>query len=77
MENHYHQNEISQLQTRIAILESQLELKTSLINHQKQEIKRLVNLVGAIHKKSKGVPTNDLVINGDYSELRCITPSST
>lgn len=53
MENHYHQNEISQLQTRIAILESQLELKASLINHQKQEIKRLVDLVGAIHKKEK------------------------
>jgi len=51
--NPYHQNELSQLQTRIAILESQLELKIVLVNEQKSEIERLVNLVGAIYKKEQ------------------------
>jgi hypothetical protein len=44
-------NEVSQLQTRIAILESQLDVKGVCISAQKQEIEKLTNLVGTLIKK--------------------------
>ena len=46
-------NEVSQLQTRIAILESQLQVKETTIGGQKAEIERLTNLVGTLLKKEK------------------------
>ena len=46
-------NEVSQLQTRIAILESQLDVKGVCISAQNQEIEKLTNLVGSLIKKDK------------------------
>lgn len=46
-------NEVSQLQTRIAILESQLDVKDVCIGAQKQEIEKLINLVGTLIKKDR------------------------
>ena len=46
-------NEVSQLQTRIAILESQVEIKDVSIGLLKDEIKRLTNLVGSLVSKEK------------------------
>tara|TARA_B100001179_G_scaffold57554_1_gene39489 strand:+ start:1456 stop:1647 length:192 start_codon:yes stop_codon:yes gene_type:complete len=46
-------NEISQLQTRIAILESQLQVKETALGGQRAEIERLTNLVGTLLKKEK------------------------
>jgi hypothetical protein len=44
-------NEVSQLQTRIAILESQLQVKETAFGAQRAEIERLTNLVGTLLKK--------------------------
>tara|TARA_B100000470_G_scaffold35323_1_gene24490 strand:+ start:451 stop:642 length:192 start_codon:yes stop_codon:yes gene_type:complete len=46
-------NEISQLQTRIAILESQLQVKETALGGQRAEIERLTNLVGTLLKKEE------------------------
>ena len=46
-------NEVSQLQTRIAILESQIDVKDVSIGLLKDEIKRLTNLVGSLISKEK------------------------
>ena len=46
-------NEVSQLQTRIAILESQVDVKDVSIGLLKDEIKRLTNLVGSLISKEK------------------------
>ena len=46
-------NEISQLQTRIAILESQVDVKDVAIGLLKTEIQRLTNLVGSLVSKEK------------------------
>ena len=46
-------NEVSQLQTRIAILESQVEVKDISIGLLKEEIQRLTNLVGTLISKEK------------------------
>ena len=46
-------NEVSQLQTRIAILESQIDVKDVAIDLLKEEIQRLTNLVGTLISKEK------------------------
>ena len=46
-------NEVSQLQTQIAILESQLEVKDVAIGLLNVEIKRLTNLVGSLVSQEK------------------------
>ena len=46
-------NEVSQLQTRIAILESQVDVKDVTIGLLNNEIKRLTNLVGTLISKEK------------------------
>ena len=46
-------NEVSQLQTRIAILESQIDVKDVAISLLKEEIQRLTNLVGTLISKEK------------------------
>jgi hypothetical protein len=46
-------DEVSQLQTRIAILESQLDVKAAIVGNLKSEIERLTNLVGSLIKKDK------------------------
>jgi hypothetical protein len=46
-------NEVSQLQTKIAILESQLEVKDVAIGLLNVEIKRLTNLVGSLVSQEK------------------------
>ena len=46
-------NEVSQLQTRIAILESQVDVKDVAIGLLNNEIKRLTNLVGSLVSKEK------------------------
>ena len=46
-------NEVSQLQTKIAILESQLDVKDVAIGLSEIEIKRLTNLVGSLVSKEK------------------------
>ena len=46
-------NEVSQLQTQIAILESQVEVKDISIGLLKEEIQRLTNLVGTLISKEK------------------------
>ena len=46
-------NEVSQLHTKIAILESQIDVKNVKIGHLESEIKRLTNLVGSLIKKDK------------------------
>jgi len=46
-------DEISQFQTRMAILESQLEAKNTKISYMETEIQRLTNLVGSLLKKDK------------------------
>ena len=47
------QDEVSQLQTRIAILESQLNVKEVALGGQRTEIKRLTALVGTLLQKEK------------------------
>ena len=46
-------NEVSQLQTRIAILESQVDVKDVAIGLLNNEIKRLTNLVGSLVSQEK------------------------
>ena len=46
-------NEVSQLQTQIAILESQIDVKDISISLLKEEIQRLTNLVGTLISKEK------------------------
>jgi len=46
-------DEISQFQTRMAILESQIEAKEITIGKLKIEIERLTNLVGTLINKDK------------------------
>ena len=46
-------NEVSQLQTQIAILESQIDVKDVAISLLKEEIQRLTNLVGTLISKEK------------------------
>ena len=46
-------NEVSQLQTRIAILESQIDVKDVSIGLLKDEIKRLTNVIGSLVSKEK------------------------
>ena len=46
-------NEVSQLQTRIAILESQVDVKDVTIGLLNNEIKRLTNLVGSLVSQEK------------------------
>ena len=46
-------NEVSQLQTRIAILESQIEVKDVSIGLLKEEIKRLTDVVSSLVSKEK------------------------
>ena len=46
-------NEVSQLHTQIAILESQIDVKNVKIGHLETEIKRLTNLVGSLIQKDK------------------------
>ena len=46
-------NEVSQLQTRIAILESQIDVKDVAIGLLKEEIQRLTNLVGTLIYREK------------------------
>ena len=46
-------NEVSQLQTKIAILESQLEVKDVAIGLLNVEIKRLTNVIGSLVSKEK------------------------
>ena len=46
-------NEVSQLQTQIAILESQIDVKDVAIGLLKEEIQRLTNLVGTLIYKEK------------------------
>ena len=46
-------NEVSQLQTKIAILESQLDVKDVAIGLLNVEIKRLTNLVGSLVSQEK------------------------
>ena len=46
-------NEVSQLQTQIAILESQIDVKDVAIGLLKEEIQRLTNLVGTLISKEK------------------------
>ena len=46
-------NEVSQLQTQIAILESQIDVKDVAIDLLKEEIQRLTNLVGTLISKEK------------------------
>ena len=46
-------DEVSQLQTRIAILESQVDVKDVSIGLLNEEIKRLTNLVGSLVSKEK------------------------
>jgi len=41
-------NEVRQLHTQIAILESQIDVKNVKIGHLEAEIKRLTNLVGSL-----------------------------
>ena len=46
-------NEVSQLQTKIAILESQIDVKDVSIGLLKDEIKRLTDVVGSLVSKEK------------------------
>ena len=46
-------DEVSQLQTRIAILESQVDVKSVTIEQLKSENEQLTNLVNALLKKDK------------------------
>ena len=46
-------NEVTQLQTTIAILESQIDVKNIKIGHLETEIKRLTNLVGSLIQQDK------------------------
>jgi hypothetical protein len=46
-------DEISQLQTRIAILESQIDVRDVTIAKLKTDIERLTNLVGTLINKDK------------------------
>ena len=46
-------NEVTQLQTMVAILESQIDVKNVKIGHLETEIKRLTNLVGSLIQKDK------------------------
>mgnify|MGYP001257587069 CR=1 FL=1 len=46
-------NEVSQLQTKIAILESQIDVKDVSIGLLNVEIKRLTNLVGSLVSQEK------------------------
>ena len=46
-------NEVTQLQTMIAILESQIDVKNVKIGHLESEIKRLTNLVGVLIQQDK------------------------
>ena len=46
-------DEVSQLQTRIAILESQVDVKSVTIEQLKSENEQLTNLVKALLKKEK------------------------
>ena len=46
-------NEVSQLQTKIAILESQIDVKDVAIGLLNVEIKRLTNLVGSLVSQEK------------------------
>ena len=46
-------NEVSHLQTQIAILESQVVVKDISIGLLKEEIQRLTNLVGTLISKEK------------------------
>ena len=46
-------DEVSQLQTKIAILESQIDVKDVSIGLLNKEIKRLTNLVGSLVSKEK------------------------
>ena len=46
-------NEVTQLQTMVAILESQIDVKNVKIGHLESEIKRLTNLVGSLIQKDK------------------------
>ena len=46
-------DEVSQLQTRIAILESQVDVKDVSIGLLNEETKRLTNLVGSLVYKEK------------------------
>ena len=46
-------NEVTQLQTMIAILESQIDVKNVKISHLETEIKRLTNLVGSLIQKEE------------------------
>ena len=46
-------NEVSQLQTKIAILESQIDVKDVAIGLLNEEIKRLTNVIGSLVSKEK------------------------
>ena len=46
-------DEVSQLQTRVAILESQVDVKSVAIGHLKSENEQLTKLVKALLKKEK------------------------
>lgn len=46
-------NEVTQLQTMVAILESQIDVKNIKIGHLETEIKRLTNLVGSLIQQDK------------------------
>ena len=46
-------NEVTQLQTMVAILESQIDVKNIKIGHLETEIKRLTNVVGSLIQKDK------------------------
>jgi hypothetical protein len=46
-------DEISQLQTKVAILESQLDVKDVAVGNLKSEIERLTNLVGSLVRQDK------------------------
>ena len=46
-------DEVSQLQTRVAILESQVDGRSITIEHLKSENEQLTNLVNAFLKKDK------------------------
>ena len=58
-------NEVSQLQTQIAILESQIDVKDVAIGLLKEEIQRLTNLVGTLFYREKW-DGNDLGTKLEY-----------
>ena len=59
-------NEVSQLQTRIAILESQLQVKETALGGQRAEIERLTNLVGTLLKKGMVIAIEPMVNIGSW-----------